>query len=111
MNRLNPVEILGSDNRIYLIEHERTGYDSVELSLIPVKLGVSHHQYDTSNIDMHKDIVERYIYSIKSQYLPEMNKLARIHHMLNRAQINNYFDYMHLLQQINPIFEELLRKK
>ena len=107
-NNTSKIEVVGSDGNTYIIESERVGYNTAELSLIPIKVRVDT---DTSSIiDLHKGIVEQYISSIKRKYEPKIHKISMIHHMLNSKQVNNYFDYLHVLQQINPILSELLRK-
>lgn len=104
------VEVMGSDGNTYIIEAERVDYREVKLSLIPYKIIVNSDTYYSSNVDIHKDIIERYITNIKRNYAPEIHKISIMHHMLNSKQINNHFDYLHLLQQINPILRELLHK-
>ena len=104
------VEILGSDGNIYIIESGRVGYDSIELSIIPHKIKISREHYYQGNTDLHKDIVEQYIANLKRAYAPEKRKIAMVQHMLNSKQVNNHFDYLHLLQQINPMLNELFIK-
>lgn len=86
---------MDSDGNLYAISPERIGYGTVELSLIPHKIR----------------IVEQYIANLKRNYAPERHKLLIVQRMLNSKQINNHFDYLHLLQQINPILNELLDTK
>ena len=110
MNNTKQIEVLGSDENIYTIVSERVGYDTTELSIIPCKVKVDSDYYCSTNVNLHKDIVEQYIESIKQIYAPEIYKISMIHHTLNSKQVNNYFDYLNVLQQINPILSELLHK-
>ena len=104
-----PIYITGSDGNQYIIESEQIGYGTLELSLITSKARIDNGIHlDNSNLP--KDLVEQYIASIKRVYAPEIYKISMIHHTLNSKQVNNYFDYLNVLQQINPILSELLHK-
>ena len=108
MTSPHQVEVIGSDGNLYTISPERVSYSKVELSLIPHKIRVDNDHYYSTNVDLHKEIVEQYIANLKRAYAPEKRKIATVQHMLNSKQINNHFDYLHLLQQINPMLSELL---
>lgn len=107
----NPIEIIGSDNRKYLIEIERSrrGPPIVDLSIIPVKTEVDYNDFKYSNIDISKDIVERYIQSIKQQYEPDHRRILEIREILNSSVVNNHFDYLHVLSRLKPKFTDLLQ--
>ena len=107
-----PIEIIGSDNRKYLIETERSrlqGYPILDLSIIPVKIEVDYEHFRNSSVDISKEIVERYIQSIKQQYEPNRNTLMEIHNKLAGSKVNNHFDYLIVLQEILPKLEKLLQ--
>ena len=110
MTSPSQIEVMGSDGHLYFIVPERIGYGTVELSLIPHKIRIDYDHYCSTDIDIHKGIIEQYITNIKRNYAPERHKISTMHRMLNSKQINNHFDYLHLLQQINPILNELLAK-
>lgn len=107
----NPIEIIGSDNRKYLIEIERSRRRPpiVDLSIIPVKVEVDYNDFKYSNIDISKDIVERYIQSIKQQYEPDRRRILEIREILNSSVVNNHFDYLHVLSRLKPKFTDLLQ--
>lgn len=107
--RGRPIEIIGSDNRKYLIEteHNRRGYNI--LSIIPLKTAVNYDNFKYSNIDISKEIVERYIKSIKQQYEPDRKRIFEICEILNSSVVNNHFDYLHVLSRLKPRFTDLLQ--
>lgn len=109
--RNRPIEIIGSDNRKYLIETEqnRRGYPTLDLSIIPVKVEVDYNDFKYSNIDISKDIVGRYIQSIKQQYEPDLKRIFEIREILNSSVVNNHFDYLHVLSRLKPKFTDLLQ--
>jgi len=110
--RNNPIEIIGSDNRKYLIEIERNrrgGPPIVDLSIIPVKTEVGYHDFRNHTIDISKDIVEQYVQSIKQQYEPDRRRILEIREILNSSVVNNHFDYLHVLSRLKPKFTDLLQ--
>lgn len=109
----NQIEIIGSDNRKYLIETERSrrrgGYPMLDLSIIPVKTEVDYDDFKYSNIDISKNIVEQYIQSIRQQYEPDRRRIFEIREILNSSVVNNHFDYLHVLSRLKPRFTDLLQ--
>lgn len=107
-----PIEIIGSDNRKYLIETEhsrRSGYPMLDLSIIPVKTEVDYVDFKNNTIDISKEIVERYIQYIKQQYEPDRRLIYEIMKILETSVVNNHFDYLHVLSKLKPIFTDLLQ--
>ena len=103
-------EVLGSDGNRYLIEHERVGYEAIELSLIPIKVRVSRDDYEFgTRVDRGKELVERYIDKMKHAYGPNRKTLIEIHGKLAGSKVNNHFDYLIVLQEILPKLEKLLQ--
>lgn len=103
-------EVLGSDGNRYLIEHERVGYEAIELSLIPVKMRVSKDDYEfRTRVDIGKELVERHINKMKDQYGPDIKTLIEIHSKLVGSKVNNHFDYLIVLREILPKLEKLLQ--
>jgi hypothetical protein len=91
-----PIEVIGSDNRKYLIETERSRrsgyrYPMLDLSIIPVKIEVEYEYFKNSNIDISQEIVERYIQSIKQQYEPDRRLIYEIMKILERLRYFSKF--------------------
>ena len=100
------IDVRGSDNNIYLVEVERVGFNTIELSLI---LGKTRVDKDGTNIDIASRIVENFIYQSKKRYGVSREELYDILNMLTNSTINNHFDYLKLLREIVPKIEKLLQ--
>ena len=103
-----PIYVTGSDGNQYLIESERVGYNTTELSLIVGKTKINKDMHLDNN-NLPKALVEQYILQTKDRYSPSIHKIVKLKHLLNVAQINNHFDYLALLHRVNPILDELLQ--
>ena len=100
------IDVRGSDNNIYLVEVERVGFHTIELSLI---MGKTRVDKDDANIDIASRIVENFIHQSKKRYGVSREELYDILNMLTNSTINNHFDYLRLLREIVPKIEKLLQ--
>lgn len=102
---------MGSDGRVYTVEAERLPYRyrDIHLHIKVSSILLPKDDYLAHRGDINKEAVERYISSVRGQYEPRKEKLYYIRKHLNMTIINNHFDYLALLQRINPILEELMQ--
>ena len=103
------IDVKGSDNNIYLVEVERVGFHTIELSLIMGKTRVDKDYINDANIDIASKIVENFIHQSKKRYGVSREELYDILNMLTNSTINNHFDYLKLLREIVPKIEKLLQ--
>ena len=101
-------DVIGSDGNIYTVYSIPKVNNRVELYIVAAKIALSKDYYHQSELDLNKMVVEKYIEQTKSKYSLSVRKAYEIKRILNITQINNHFDYLHLLQQINPMLSELL---
>ena len=100
------IDVKGSDNNIYLVEVERVGFNTIELSLI---LGKTRVDKDGTNIDIASRIVENFILQSKKRFGVSKEELQDILNILINSTVNNHFDYLRLLREIVPKIEKLLQ--
>ena len=103
------IDVKGSDNNIYLVEVERVGFHTIELSLIMGKTRVDKDYINDANIDIASKIVENFIHQSKKRYGVSREELYDILNMLTNSTISNHFDYLRLLREIVPKIEKLLQ--
>lgn len=101
--------VIGSDGRSYTVEAERKPYGDVHLRINVGSILLPYNDYLSYRGDINKDSVEHYISNVRDQYKPSWEKLHYIRKQLTTATINNHFDYLALLQRINPTLEELMQ--
>ena len=106
----NPyITIKGSDNNIYLVEVERVGFNTIELSLILGKTMVDKDCMNDTNIDIASRIVENFILQSKKRFGVSKEELLDILNILINSTVNNHFDYLKLLREVAPKIEKLLQ--
>lgn len=104
------IDVKGSDNNIYLVDVERVGFNTIELSLIMGKIRVDKEDYtDDTDIDIASRMVESFIHQYKERFGVSKEELYDILNMLTNSTVNNHFDYLKLLREIVPKFEKLLQ--
>ena len=101
--------VIGSDGRTYTVEAERIPYIDVHLHIKVSTISLPKDDYLNHREYVNKEAVERYISNVRDQYEPNKEKLHSILRQLNGTTINNHFDYLALLQRINPTLEELMQ--
>lgn len=101
--------VIGSDGRTYTVEAERIPYREVHLHIKVSAILLPRDDYLNHRRHVNKEAVERYIHSVRHQYEPSKEKLHSILRQLKCSTINNHFDYLALLQRINPTLEELMQ--
>lgn len=103
------IDVKGSDNNIYLVEVERVGFHTIELSLILGKTRVDKDYTNDTNIDIASKIVENFILQSKKRFGVSKEELRDILNILINSTVNNHFDYLKLLREVIPKFEKLLQ--
>ena len=103
------IDVRGSDNNIYLVEVERVGFNTIELSLIMGKTRVDKDYINDVNIDIASKIVENFIHQSKKKFGVSKEELYDILDILTNSTVNNHFDYLKLLREIVPKIEKLLQ--
>ena len=103
------IDVKGSDNNIYLVEMERVGFSTTELSLIVGKTRVDKDYINDANIDIASNIVENFIHQSKKRYGVPKKELYDILNILTSSTVDNHFAYLRLLREITPKFKKLLQ--
>lgn len=99
------INVKGSDNNTYLVDVERVGFNTIELSLVVGKTRVDKDYVSVTNSDMPSRIVENFILQSKKRYGVSREELYDILNMLTNSTINNHFDYLKLLREVVPKIE------
>ena len=103
------IDVRGSDNNIYLVEVERVGFNTIELSLIMGKTRVDKDYINDANIDIASKIVENFIHQSKKTFGVQKGEVYSTLDALTSATISNHFEYLKLLKELTPKFEKLLQ--
>lgn len=102
--------ITGSDGNLYKIEQERTDHRNIKFSVIPIsRLVDEQFCKDNSQLDISTKIVEDYIKYTKAKYAPNFEQLIQIQSILSSAKVDNYFDYITVLNEVLPKLNRLLQ--
>lgn len=109
MNNEQVNTVIGSDGRAYTVKVERMPYRDVRLHIQVSSISLPRDDYLNSRRYVDKEAVEHYISNVRDRYEPSREKLYLIRKHLNMTTINNHFDYLALLQRINPTLEELMQ--
>ena len=103
------IDVKGSDNNIYLVEVERVGFHTIELSLIMGKTRVDRDYLNVTNSDIPSRMVESFIRQYKERFGVSKEELYDILNILTNSTVNNHFDYLKLLREVTPKIEKLLQ--
>ena len=103
------IDVKGSDNNIYLVEMERVGFNTIELSLIMGKTRVDRDYLNVTNSDIPSRMVEDFIRQYKERFGVSKEELYDILNILTNSTVNNHFDYLKLLREVTPKIEKLLQ--
>lgn len=103
------IDVKGSDNNIYLVEVERVGFHTIEFSLIMGKTRVDKDCMNDTNINIASRIVENFILQSKKRFGVSREEVYSILNILTNSTVNNHFDYLRLLKEVAPKFENILQ--
>lgn len=103
------IDVKGSDNNIYLVEMERVGFNTIELSLIMGKIKVDRDYVSVTNSDIPSRMVENFIHQYKERFGVSKEEVYDILDILTNSTVNNHFDYLKLLREVVPKIEKLLQ--
>lgn len=103
------IDVKGSDNNIYLVEWERIGFNTIELSLIIAKTRIGRDYLNVTNSDIPSKMVESFIRQSKERFGVSKEEVYDILNIITNSTVNNHFDYLKLLREIVPKIEKLLQ--
>lgn len=106
--RESGITVKGSDGNLYIVDTERVGRNTIELSLILGKVTINS-DFPNLTTNIPNKLVENYIQKTKKTFGVQKEEAYSILDALTSATINNHFGYLKLLKELTPKFEKLLQ--